>query len=60
MKHLLRFALLAAVFASTTFGAGSGTTVLVNGAAIDPGTGKITADAAIKIELLGNRAINDQ
>jgi imidazolonepropionase-like amidohydrolase len=46
------FALLALtiVLISTAFAAPSGTTLIVNGTAIDPGTGKITPNAAIKIE----------
>jgi imidazolonepropionase-like amidohydrolase len=48
MKRYLLLALIAA--ASTAFAAPSGTTVILNGTAIDPGTGKIMPNAAITIE----------
>jgi len=49
MKRLPLLA-FAAAFASTAFATPSGTTVIVNGTAIDPGTGKIMPNAAITIE----------
>jgi len=48
MKRLSLLALIAA--ASTAFATPSGTTVILNGTAIDPGTGKIMPNAAITIE----------
>ena len=45
-----RLPLLALIAASTAFATPSGTTVIVNGTAIDPGTGKIMPNAAITIE----------
>ena len=48
MKRLPLLALIAA--ASTAFATPSGTTVIVNGTAIDPGTGKVMPNAAITIE----------
>jgi imidazolonepropionase-like amidohydrolase len=45
-----RLPLLALVAASTAFATPSGTTVILNGTAIDPGTGKIIPNAAITIE----------
>jgi imidazolonepropionase-like amidohydrolase len=45
-----RLPLLALVAASTAFATPSDTTVIVNGTAIDPGTGKIMPNAAITIE----------
>jgi imidazolonepropionase-like amidohydrolase len=48
MKRFLFCALLVA--ASTAFAAPSGTTVIANGTAIDPGTGKVTPHGAIIIE----------
>jgi imidazolonepropionase-like amidohydrolase len=45
-----RLPLLALVAASTAFATPSGTTVILNGTAIDPGTGKIMPNAAITIE----------
>jgi imidazolonepropionase-like amidohydrolase len=50
MKRLLRFALIAAFAASTAVATPSNTTVILNGTAIDPGTGKIMSNAAITIE----------
>lgn len=49
MKRLPLF-LLAAALASRAFATPSGTTVIVNGTAIDPGTGKIISNATITIE----------
>src|SRR3989440_9444308 len=49
MKRLLLFA-FALTLASTAFAKPSGATLIVNGTAIDPGTGKIIPNAAIKIE----------
>jgi len=49
MKRLPLF-FLAASLASTAFATPSGTTVILNGTAIDPGTGKIMPNAAITIE----------
>ncbi|PYJ85021.1 MAG: amidohydrolase, partial [Verrucomicrobia bacterium] len=49
MKRLLLFA-LAVALASTAFATPSGTTVIANGTAIDPGSGKVIPNAAIKIE----------
>ena len=45
-----RLSLLALIAASTAFATPSGTTVILNGTAIDPGTGKIMPNAAITIE----------
>jgi len=45
-----RLPLLALVAASTAFATPSGTTVILNGTAIDPGTGKAMPNAAITIE----------
>jgi imidazolonepropionase-like amidohydrolase len=45
-----RLPLLALVAASTAFATPSGTTVILNGTAIDPGTGKVMPNAAITIE----------
>jgi imidazolonepropionase-like amidohydrolase len=45
-----RFLALTFLVASTVLAGPSGTTVIVNGTAIDPGTGKIISNAAIKIE----------
>jgi imidazolonepropionase-like amidohydrolase len=45
-----RLPLLALVAASTAFATPSGATVILNGTAIDPGTGKIMPNAAITIE----------
>src|SRR5216110_2754606 len=45
-----RFPLLALITASTAFATPSGTTIIINGTAIDPGTGKIMPNAAITIE----------
>ena len=45
-----RLPLLALIAASTAFATPSGTTVILNGTAIDPGTGKIMPNAAITIE----------
>src|SRR4051794_13423350 len=50
MNRLSLLALTAALTASTAFATPSGTTVIVNGTAIDPGTGKIMPNAAITIE----------
>jgi len=47
MKRLL---LLTLALVSTAFATPSGTKLIVNGTAIDPGTGKIIPNAAIKIE----------
>jgi imidazolonepropionase-like amidohydrolase len=58
MNHLLRLALIVA-FASASFGAGSGVTLIVNGTAIDPGTGKITPNATIRIEGDHIAAVNE-
>jgi imidazolonepropionase-like amidohydrolase len=41
---------LAATLASTAFATASGTTVILNGTAIDPGSGKIMPNAAISIQ----------
>src|SRR4030081_2919622 len=41
---------LAAALVSTAFSTQSGTTVILNGTAIDPGTGKVMPNAAITIE----------
>ena len=49
MKRLFLLALLG-WFASTGFAASSGTILIINGTVIDPGTGKIIANGAIKIE----------
>ncbi len=49
MKRLPLLA-LAATLVSTTLGTSSGTTVIVNGTAIDPGTGKIMPNSAITID----------
>ena len=49
MKRLLLFA-CAVTLAATAFATPSGTKLIVNGTAIDPGTGKIIPNAAIKIE----------
>src|SRR5438045_2307389 len=49
MKPLLVFA-CAVTLAATAFATPSGTKLIVNGTAIDPGTGKIISNAAIKIE----------
>ncbi|HEX8898584.1 MAG TPA: amidohydrolase family protein [Chthoniobacterales bacterium] len=49
MKHLL-FCALTLTLACTASAAPSATTLIVNGTAIDPGTGKIIPNAAIKIE----------
>jgi imidazolonepropionase-like amidohydrolase len=45
-----RLPLLALVAASTAFATPSGTTVILNGTAIDPGTGKVMPNATITIE----------
>src|SRR3954466_2552843 len=50
MNRLSLLALTAALTASTAFATPSGTTVIVNGTAIDPGTGKVMPNAAITIE----------
>jgi imidazolonepropionase-like amidohydrolase len=50
MKHLSLLALFAAFAASPALAAPSATTVILNGTAIDPGTGKIMPNAAITIE----------
>jgi len=50
MKRLSLLALFAAFAASTAVATPSGATVIVNGTAIDPGTGKIMPNAAITIE----------
>jgi imidazolonepropionase-like amidohydrolase len=50
MKRSPLLALVAAFAASTAFATPSGTTVILNGTAIDPGTGKIMPNAAITIE----------
>ena len=49
MKRLFLLA-LAATLVATAFAAPSGTTVLANGTLIDPGTGKIIPNGAIRIE----------
>ena len=49
MKRFSIFA-LALLFASTAFAAPSGTTVIVNATAIDPGTSKVIPNAAVIIE----------
>ena len=49
MKRLFLLALVG-WFASTGFATSSGTTLIVNGTLIDPGTGKIISNGAIKIE----------
>jgi imidazolonepropionase-like amidohydrolase len=45
-----RFLALTALFASTALATPSGTTVIANGTAIDPGTGKIIPNAAIIVQ----------
>lgn len=45
-----RFLLLALALASTAIATPSGTTVILNGTAIDPGTGKVMPNAAITID----------
>ncbi|MDP9099264.1 MAG: amidohydrolase family protein [Verrucomicrobiota bacterium] len=45
-----RLPLLVVVAASTAFATPSGTTVILNGTAIDPGTGKVMPNTAITIE----------
>jgi imidazolonepropionase-like amidohydrolase len=50
MKRLPVLALLAAFAVSTAFATPSGTTVILNGTAIDPGTGKVMPNAAITID----------
>ncbi len=45
-----RLPLLVVLAASTAFATPSGTTVILNGTAIDPGTGKVMPNAAITIE----------
>ena len=47
MKRLLLFALLTG---STAFATPSGTTLIVNGTLIDPGTGKVIPNGAVRIE----------
>jgi imidazolonepropionase-like amidohydrolase len=49
MKRIPLLALVVAL-ASTAFATPSGTTVIVNGTAIDPGTGKVMPNAAITID----------
>src|SRR5437762_4751409 len=49
MKRFPLLALIAA-FASAALATPSGTTIIINGTAIDPGTGKIMPNAAITIE----------
>ena len=49
MKRLLLFAFSLAL-ASTAFATASGSKLIVNGTAIDPGTGKVIPNAAIKID----------
>ncbi|PYI94380.1 MAG: amidohydrolase [Verrucomicrobia bacterium] len=48
--YMKRFPLLALITASTAFATPSATTIIINGTAIDPGTGKIMPNAAITIE----------
>jgi imidazolonepropionase-like amidohydrolase len=50
MKRSPLLALVAAFAASTAFATPSGTTVILGGTAIDPGTGKIMPNAAITIQ----------
>jgi imidazolonepropionase-like amidohydrolase len=45
-----RFLVLSLCLVSTAFATPSGTTVLINGTAIDPGTGKVIPNAAVIIE----------
>lgn len=45
-----RFLILAPFLVSSAFAAASGTTTIINGTAIDPGTGKIIPNAALIIE----------
>jgi imidazolonepropionase-like amidohydrolase len=45
-----RFLALTAFFASTALATPSGTTIIANGTAIDPGTGKVIPNAALIIE----------
>ncbi|HSV63565.1 MAG TPA: amidohydrolase family protein [Chthoniobacterales bacterium] len=45
-----RFLILALSFVSTAFATPSGTTLIVNGTLIDPGTGKIIPNGAVRIE----------
>src|SRR6478735_4017512 len=45
-----RLSLLALALASTAFAAASGTTLILNGTAIDPGTGKVMPNAVITID----------
>jgi imidazolonepropionase-like amidohydrolase len=58
MKHLSLLA-LAAVIASSSVAAPPATTLIVNGTAIDPGTGKIIPNAVISIEGDHITAINE-
>ena len=50
MKRLPFFVLAVVFAASTAIATSSSTIVIVNGTAIDPGTGKIMPNAAITIE----------
>jgi len=45
-----RFLVLTALLASTTWATASGTTIIANGTAIDPGTGKVTPNATVVID----------
>jgi imidazolonepropionase-like amidohydrolase len=45
-----RFLILALSFVSTAFATASGATLIVNGTLIDPGTGKIIPNGAVRIE----------
>ncbi|PZR72706.1 MAG: amidohydrolase [Chthoniobacterales bacterium] len=50
MKRFSFLALVAAALASSALATPSGTTVIVNGTAIDPGSGKVIPNAVISIE----------
>src|SRR5256714_15631924 len=50
MKRFPLLAFITVAAASTVVATPSGTTIIVNGTAIDPGTGKIMPNAAITIE----------
>jgi imidazolonepropionase-like amidohydrolase len=50
MKRLLLLALITAFVAATAFATPSGTIVIVNGTAIDPGTARVMPNATISIE----------
>jgi imidazolonepropionase-like amidohydrolase len=50
IMDMKRFLALAALFASTAFATPSGTTIITNGTAIDPGSGKVSPNAAIILQ----------